>query len=224
MSTSSEFNGHIHTQIVKHPHPHPPITYWYSQMQELWNPYHVNKKSLYSNSFGIQKPKMQIFNGMKMENRGWFSLYESVCFSGPGIGPTTTSCNTKLQYTKAQDTYYLEIHNPLIYWGITVQSQLLYHLTGSFYCHRWKRYHQMFPFWALQSQEYCALCERLHTDSTTKTYDMHKWYVEEAHCKSKNSPDIYNFINKASRLNLPNITLWFIIQLSFSISRVIWEQ
>lgn len=82
------------------------------------------------------------------------------------------------------------------------------------YC-RWKRYHQMFSFWALTSQEYCSLCERLHTDNTTKAYDMYKWYVQDAHCKSKSSPDIYDFINAASRISGPNLTLYFVMPYLF---------
>lgn len=74
---------------------------------------------------------------------------------------------------------------------------------------RWKRHHKMFSFWALTSQEYCSLCERLHTDTTPKTYDMYKWYVQDARCKSKNSPDIYDFINTASRINRASLTLCF---------------
>ncbi|XP_063883307.1 alpha-(1,3)-fucosyltransferase C-like isoform X2 [Scylla paramamosain] len=66
---------------------------------------------------------------------------------------------------------------------------------------RWKRFHKLFNFWALSSQEYCSLCERLHTDNTTKTYDIHKWYVEDAHCKTKNSPDVYDFINAAPQIS-----------------------
>ena len=62
---------------------------------------------------------------------------------------------------------------------------------------RWKRFHKLINFWTLSSQEYCSLCERLHTDTTISTYDIHKWYVEDAHCKDKNSPDIYDFINAA---------------------------
>lgn len=59
---------------------------------------------------------------------------------------------------------------------------------------RWKRFHQMFGRWTLVSQQYCDLCEKLHTDTTTKIYDMQKWYVGGAQCKNQNSADIKRFI------------------------------
>ncbi|XP_037783859.1 alpha-(1,3)-fucosyltransferase C-like isoform X1 [Penaeus monodon] len=44
--------------------------------------------------------------------------------------------------------------------------------------------------WARVARAYCAMCERLHTDTTPKTYDLYDWFVSKSHCLSRSSPRI----------------------------------
>ncbi|XP_069953556.1 alpha-(1,3)-fucosyltransferase C-like [Cherax quadricarinatus] len=60
---------------------------------------------------------------------------------------------------------------------------------------RWKRFHRIPLDWATFSKPYCDLCERLHTDNSTKMYNLQKWFVEDSHCKTKHDLDISDFIN-----------------------------
>ncbi|XP_053645983.2 alpha-(1,3)-fucosyltransferase C [Cherax quadricarinatus] len=59
---------------------------------------------------------------------------------------------------------------------------------------RWKRFHRL-PGWSKVARSYCDMCERLHTDNSTKVYNLKKWFVDDSHCKSKSSRDISSFIN-----------------------------
>nr|XP_045620427.1 alpha-(1,3)-fucosyltransferase C-like [Procambarus clarkii] len=60
---------------------------------------------------------------------------------------------------------------------------------------RWKRFHQIPSDWLNFAKPYCDMCERLHNDNTTKMYDLLKWYVDDAHCKTRHDKDISNFIS-----------------------------
>ncbi|KAG0712698.1 hypothetical protein GWK47_017864 [Chionoecetes opilio] len=66
---------------------------------------------------------------------------------------------------------------------------MLQHILHGLY--RWKRFHQVIDGWAMVSQQYCALCEMLHNDTPTKTYDLQKWYAEGGHCKTPPVPPRY---------------------------------
>ncbi|XP_045620495.2 alpha-(1,3)-fucosyltransferase C isoform X1 [Procambarus clarkii] len=59
---------------------------------------------------------------------------------------------------------------------------------------RWKRFHQQPHDWVLVAKPFCDLCERLHSDNTTKVYNMHHWFVDGSSCKIFNSKDIEAFI------------------------------
>ncbi|KAK4323944.1 hypothetical protein Pmani_005403 [Petrolisthes manimaculis] len=55
---------------------------------------------------------------------------------------------------------------------------------------RWKRFHIV----RQDFYTFCKLCEKLHTDTTPKTYDIQKWFVEESHCRTKDTPEISTFL------------------------------
>ncbi|XP_069165577.1 alpha-(1,3)-fucosyltransferase C isoform X2 [Procambarus clarkii] len=59
---------------------------------------------------------------------------------------------------------------------------------------KWKRFHRLPIDWVNYAKPYCDLCERLHSDNSTKIYDLKKWFVDEAHCKTRNDNDIKAFI------------------------------
>ncbi|XP_042872463.1 alpha-(1,3)-fucosyltransferase C-like isoform X1 [Penaeus japonicus] len=48
--------------------------------------------------------------------------------------------------------------------------------------------------WARVARAYCTLCERLHTDTKAKTYNLFQWFVDKSHCLSRSSPRIRAFI------------------------------
>nr|XP_045610430.1 alpha-(1,3)-fucosyltransferase C-like [Procambarus clarkii]XP_045610431.1 alpha-(1,3)-fucosyltransferase C-like [Procambarus clarkii] len=60
---------------------------------------------------------------------------------------------------------------------------------------RWKRYHWVPNFFSTTARTYCDLCERLHTDNTTKMYDLKNWFLDGSHCKTRYDKDISAFIN-----------------------------
>ncbi|XP_042872469.1 alpha-(1,3)-fucosyltransferase C-like [Penaeus japonicus] len=59
---------------------------------------------------------------------------------------------------------------------------------------KWKTYYFVSSDWIQRAQAFCALCESLHADNSTKVYDLSKWFVEEAHCLAKTTPEIGDFI------------------------------
>nr|XP_045619552.1 alpha-(1,3)-fucosyltransferase C-like isoform X1 [Procambarus clarkii] len=60
---------------------------------------------------------------------------------------------------------------------------------------RWKRYYSVRIDWLSKAKPYCDLCERLHTDSTTKVYNLEQWFVEDSQCLTREDPLINAFIN-----------------------------
>ncbi|XP_045620419.2 alpha-(1,3)-fucosyltransferase C [Procambarus clarkii] len=60
---------------------------------------------------------------------------------------------------------------------------------------RWKRFHRV-PIEGINFvKSYCDLCERLHTDTTPKMYNLTKWFIEDSHCKTYRDKDISDFVN-----------------------------
>lgn len=60
---------------------------------------------------------------------------------------------------------------------------------------RWKEnYFVARGDWARVARAYCTLCERLHTDTTPKVYDLFDWFVSKSHCLSRSSPRVRAFI------------------------------
>ncbi|XP_042872471.1 alpha-(1,3)-fucosyltransferase C-like [Penaeus japonicus] len=58
----------------------------------------------------------------------------------------------------------------------------------------WKTDYFVSGDWIQRAQAFCALCESLHADNSTKVYDLSKWFVEEAHCLAKTMLEIRDFI------------------------------
>ncbi|KAK8738856.1 hypothetical protein OTU49_003707 [Cherax quadricarinatus] len=48
----------------------------------------------------------------------------------------------------------------------------------------WKQYYQVVTRWASRMRTWCRLCEKLHTQPTSKIYpDMHDWFYTKGQCK-----------------------------------------
>ncbi|XP_071524410.1 alpha-(1,3)-fucosyltransferase C-like [Panulirus ornatus] len=69
---------------------------------------------------------------------------------------------------------------------------------------QWKQRQQVVVGWGSTAVPWCRLCERLHTDTTTKVYhDLHSWFVVNSSCRSSTDRDIAQYVhggNKGSRL------------------------
>ncbi|KAG0725399.1 Alpha-(1,3)-fucosyltransferase C [Chionoecetes opilio] len=91
---------------------------------------------------------------------------------------------------------------------------------------RWKPYYHQTHDWARKSIAFCDLCERLHHDHTTKSYDLKKWFADDSHCLSMRDSSIREFIdvrltdNSVIRLLLGAVIVvivMFVLSITFTI-------
>lgn len=62
----------------------------------------------------------------------------------------------------------------------------------------WKSFYKILKSRTERNQSFCNLCQRLHNknESMSVYEDMHKWWVKDSHCKSK------NFVNKFKGIHI----------------------
>ncbi|XP_066953135.1 alpha-(1,3)-fucosyltransferase C-like [Macrobrachium rosenbergii] len=60
---------------------------------------------------------------------------------------------------------------------------------------RWKAYHKFPSEWSMLAKPWCDLCARLHEDTSSKVYDIDKWYIADSKCLTDQTPEIARFVN-----------------------------
>nr|XP_027206511.1 alpha-(1,3)-fucosyltransferase C-like [Penaeus vannamei] len=60
---------------------------------------------------------------------------------------------------------------------------------------RWKPHYDLQDRQIHTANVFCDMCERLHSDNTTKTFDALEWFVHDSKCVTRDSERVQSFIN-----------------------------